>query len=154
MECRYYQKPQRKYNDVPAYRVSDMEENFQLEVFSNVIEGALCTYDEENKSRLVDRDAIKIVEMLMDRYHFGDQQVNCDNEVILKGFHYVENAIKKDLPDVDTEILDKILGVIRFVARQRTKFGKEYMDIFHKHVGLRVDTGLRLMRHSKNLQTS
>ena len=40
LECRFYRKPKRKYNDVPAYSVSEMDGNLELEAYGNVIEGA------------------------------------------------------------------------------------------------------------------
>jgi hypothetical protein len=50
--CRFYQKPKRKYNDVPAYSVSEMDGNMELEAYGNAIEGALCSYDIENGNNL------------------------------------------------------------------------------------------------------
>jgi hypothetical protein len=145
-ECKYYQKPRRNYKDVPAYKVSDMDGNIKLEAIGNVIEGALVAYDEATENRLNDDNAIKIIELLIDCYHFGDQQFDTDNELILNGVCFVDDAIKKDLIDIDKDVLVKILGVIRFVAKRRTKLGREYMSIIHEYVGQRIDTGIRLIK--------
>lgn len=145
-ECRFYQKPKRKYNDVPAYSVSEMDGSIELETYGNVIEGALCSYDIENDNRLQDSDAIGIIELLIDINHFGDQQIDTDNQIITNGVKYVEAAIRKDIPEVSKEVIVKILGVIRFVAKRRTKIGREYMDIIHRYVGQRIAKGLRLLR--------
>ncbi len=145
-ECKFYQKPKRIYKDVPAYKVSEMDGNMELEGFGNVIEGALVAYDEVTENGLNDYDAIKIVELLIDRYYFGDQHLGTDNELILNGVHYVDEAVKKDLMDIDKTVLVKILGVIRFVAKRRTKLGREYMNVIHEYVGQRIDTGIRLIK--------
>ena len=144
--CRFYQKPKRKYNDVPAYSVSEMDGNMELEAYGNAIEGALCSYDIENGNNLKDSDAIRIIEVLIDLHHFGDQQIDTDRQLIANGVDYVEEAIRKDLRGVSNEKIVKILGVIRFVAKRRTKIGREYMNVIHQYVGQRVDTGLRILR--------
>lgn len=145
VECAYYQAPKRKYNEVPAYSTSDMSGNIELEAYGNSIEGALCAYDFKLNKILKDSDAIKIIEMLIDKYHFKDQAVNEKDELILNGFMYVDEAIRKDLKDVETETIVKILGVIRFVARRRARFGRDYMDVIHRYVGQRIGTGMRAM---------
>ena len=49
------------------------------------------------------------------------------------------------MQNVDSEVIVKTLGVIRFVAKRRTNTGKEYMNIIHQFVGTRVDTGIRII---------
>ena len=87
---------------------------------------------------------ITIIEALIDFHHLGDQQINEPSQLILGGVDYVENVIRKDLDEVSNEIVVKILGVIRFVAKRSTKTGREYMNIIHQYVGQRIDTGIRI----------
>ena len=143
--CGFYHKPKKKYTDAPAYSVSEMDGNTELEAYGNAIEGALCSYDIENGNKLNDSDAIRIIELLIDIHHFGDLQIDTDSQTISNGVNYVEEAIKKDLQEVSNEKIVKILGVIRFVAKRRTKIGREYMNIIHQFVGQRVDTGVRVL---------
>lgn len=58
--CSYYQKPKRKYNEVPKFTTIQMEKDTELADYSNVIEGALCSYDIELENKLNDKDAIKL----------------------------------------------------------------------------------------------
>ena len=146
MECGYYRKPERKYNDVPRYSVREMDGNIELENYGNMIEGTLCSYDIENGNKLYDKEAIRIIELLIDKYHFGDNNIETDNAIIANGVGYVDDAIRKDLKKVSNEIIVKILGVIWFVAKRRTKVGREYMDVIHRYVGQRVDTGVRVFK--------
>ncbi len=143
--CSYYKKPKRKYNEVPKFTTIQMEKNTQLADYANIIEGALCSYDMEIDNKLKDSDAIKILELLIDRYHFLDKIINTDDWLIISGLKCVENAIKQDLSNVEKEILIKILAVIRFVANRRTKLGREYMNIIHRYVGQRIDSDIRLL---------
>lgn len=145
-ECTFYQEPIRNYGKVPAYSVSDMDGDIELESYGNSIEGALCAYDEENENQLTDRDAIRIIERLIDIYHFNDLSTKEDNPLIVNGVEYVKRSINEDLQDVSNEVIVKILGVIRFVARRRTRSGREYMEIIHQYVGHRIAPGVRIMR--------
>lgn len=145
MECAYYQKPKRKYNEVPKFTTIQMENDTQLSDYSNVIEGALCSYDIELENKLQDGDAIKILELLLDKYHFSDTKMETNDPMLISGFQYVDEAIEKDMPQIDPETLVKVLGVIRFVANRRTKIGREYMSIIHQYVGQRIDTGVRVL---------
>jgi len=140
--CSYYQKPKRKYNDLPKFTTVQMEKDAELADYSDVIEGALCSYDIELENKLKDQEAIKILELLLDKYHFLDDKIETDDQLLIPGFESVEKAIKKDLPNIEKGILVKLLGVIRFVANRRTKFGREYMNIIHQYVGQRIDKGV------------
>jgi len=143
--CSFYQAPKRDYNSVPAYTVSEMDGNEELERCGYSIEGALCAYDTKHESALTDKDAIRIIELLMDRYHFQDQTIAEESQLIQGGVKQVDKAIKEDLAGISRERLVKVLGVIRFVARRRTKQGKEYMQVIHHYVGLRVAPGIRAL---------
>ena len=144
--CSYYQKPKRKYNEVPKFTTIQMEKDTELADYANVIESALCSYDTKLENELKDKDVIKILELLLDKYHFLDQKTEIDDQLLMSGFNYVEKTITKDLPNIEKEILVKTLGVIRFVANRRTKYGREYMTIIHQYVGQRLDTGIRVLR--------
>ena len=150
--CSFYQKPRRKYHEVPAFTTSEMSDSQELADYGNAIEGALCAYDIQlkvaNEDRLTDRDAIKIIELLLDIYYFDDQEIDTENQKLAHAASYVGKAIDKDLTGkVDKKTLVKLLGVIRYVAKRRTKDGNEYMKIIHKYVGIRVDTGVRVLSH-------
>jgi hypothetical protein len=142
----FYQKPKRNYNEVPAYSVSEMDGNMELESYGNTIEGALCAYDIENGGKLNDSDAIRIIELLIDKYHFQSQQMDQEHLIVVNGVNYVDKSIREDLKDVRNEEIAKVLGVVRFVARRRTKIGREYMTVIHQYVGQRVGSGIRILQ--------
>ncbi len=143
--CGFYQPPKRNYNEVPAYTPAEMDGNPQLESIGNSIEGALVAYDVDIGQSLTDKDAITIVERLIDRYHFQVQDMSQDSQLIQDGVERVDLAMNDDLGGVNQETLVKVLGVIRFVARRRTRLGREYMQVIHQFVGHRVAPGIRAL---------
>ncbi len=122
-----------------------MDGNMELESYGNSIEGALCAYDMENGGKLKDSDAIRIIELLIDKYHFQDQQMDQEHPLIVNGVNYIEKSITEDMNEIGNEKIVRILGVIRFVARRRTKIGREYMTIIHQYVGPRIASGVRVL---------
>jgi len=54
-----------------------------------------------------------------------------EHQIIVDGVHYVEKSIREDLKYIENEEMVRILGVIRFVARRRTKVGRKYMTVIH-----------------------
>ncbi len=144
--CSYYQKPKRNYRDAPSYTPADMEANINLSDVSDSIEGAICAFDLKNDKALKDDMAIGMIELLIDKYHFGDEKFDSDDPFILQGAEYLDKTIEKDLKRIDKDTLVKVLGVIRFVAKRRTRTGREYMSVIHQYVGTRVGTGARLLR--------
>lgn len=148
MECSFYQKPKIKYNEVPKFTTIQMEKDRKLSEYSNVIEGALCSYDIELENKLQDGNVIKILELLIDKYHFSDTKIETNDPMLISGFKSLDKAIEKDLPQIDRETLVKVLAVIRFVANRRTKIGREYISIIHQYVGQGIDTGMRVLPNS------
>jgi transposase, IS5 family len=82
----------RKYNEVPAYSVADMDGNVELESYGNAIEGALCAYDVESQGALTDSDAIRIIELLIDKYHFQDESWTRNLRLLLGVFSSSTNV--------------------------------------------------------------
>ena len=123
-----------------------MSSNTRLEERSDAIEGAICSFDYETGNNIDDKIAIKILELLIAKYHFGDVDLNFDNTVIEKGFNFVDEAIREDLSDIEKRDIVKLLAVIRFVADRRTRGDRESMDIIHTYVGARIAPGARILK--------
>lgn len=143
--CVYYRDPVHNYIDVPSYTTAEMEDNLDLQEVANVIEGAIVAFDIEVQCTLQDSVYIRILERLLDVYHFQEQQVKSDDAFFESGFGYIAAVIKNDLPDTDCKTITKILGVLRFVARRRTKGYREHITFLHEFVGARIGKGRRIM---------
>ncbi|MBI5590846.1 MAG: hypothetical protein HY881_10225 [Deltaproteobacteria bacterium] len=151
--CSFYKEPglRRKYNEVPSYTTRQMEANAELQTYSNVIEGAICSFDHQTDNTINDTIAIGIIELLLDRYHFKDEIIKFDSELVQNGFDYVNKAIEKDLSDIPSENIVKVLGVIHFVAKRRTSGRREYLKIINDYVGEHIGPGARVLRGFGNL---
>ena len=146
--CPYYQPPQmrRKYNEVPSYTPGQMKANDELQSYAFAIEGAIGTFDKQTGRKIRDDVPIGILEKLLDKYYFKDVELIFENDLLKEGFTYVENVIESDLRDITEEKLVKVLGVLHFIAKRRTRGHREYLAIVEQFVGARVGPGMRAMR--------
>lgn len=146
--CLYYReiKSIRNYGAVPRFSTSRMEADLDLQSYANTIESALCLWDHSMQGALKDDSALKVLERLLDRYHFKEETVEIAGEPVRNGVELVLSAIERDLSDVPDEVIVKVVSVIYFVAKRRSKGGREYFDIIHKYVGVRVGPGTRILR--------
>jgi len=145
--CEFYRQstPTRRYAGIPRFSTQDMASDFQLQSYADAIEGTLCVWDHSHQRLLSDVSALRIIEMLLDKYYYHDSDVSCTDSLLREGFDMVLNSISDDLADVSEGVIVKILGVIHFVARRRSHGGREYLDIIQQYVGLRVGSGMRLL---------
>ena len=146
-ECIFFQDPRlnRNYSKVPSYTPQDMQFDDELTRYGNAIEGALCAFDLEHQRQIKDSVAIKILELLIDKYHFNERVQTFDNDLIKEGFEAVDKVIESDLEGVPRDEIVKVLAVIRFVARRRTTGGREYMNVISQYVGPRIGPGVRIL---------
>jgi hypothetical protein len=146
-ECGFYReiRPKRPYAGIHRFSTKDMESDFQLQSYADTIEGALCFWDHSHEMSLSDASMLSVVEMLLDKHYYRDPSIPCTDDLLREGYDRVVQAMSKDIADVPQETIVKILGVIHFVARRRTRGGREHFDVLQRHVGLRVGSGMRLL---------
>ncbi|MCK4764958.1 MAG: hypothetical protein KAW12_22355 [Candidatus Aminicenantes bacterium] len=143
-DCSYYNeaKPARKYNDIPRFSTQTMEDRTDLQQHSDVIEGTLCAFD--LKEEIDDPTLLRILECLLDDYYFKSPPSRDTKDKIGKGYIRVKDAVDKELADIDEETLVKLLGVIYFVAKRRSRGGREHINLLHNYVGAQVEPGLHV----------
>ncbi|MDM8560196.1 hypothetical protein [Candidatus Parabeggiatoa sp. HSG14] len=134
--CSHYQTPEsrRRYNTVPFHTLEVMAEDTEIQEQGLVIESALCAFDDTNGSQLRDTTVIRVLELLLNKYHFKDSDVDSKDELLLQGFQQVVDAINEKLSDLSDENLTKIIGAILFVAKKRSKGKREYLQLVHQYV--------------------
>jgi hypothetical protein len=152
-DCTYYRDvpphqdvpstPVRDYNKVPRYSPETMNADLDLQTYSNSIESALCLWDQEMNGMLTDAAALSVLERLLDKYHFKDDTLDDFQGPVRRGQQIVQSAIDADLADIPNDKIVKILGAIHFVARRRARGGRDYFDVIHRYVGVRLGPGLR-----------
>ena len=133
--CEHYKSPleSRKYTVVPKYSPQDMEASFSLQGYSNDIETVLCNIDKEHNLELKDDVALSIYKLLMDKYYFKDSEFIFSSELIKDSFWRLVNVIEQ--MNIEEETLIKTLGVLYFIAKRRTKGGREYFNVIEEYVG-------------------
>lgn len=151
--CRYFRAPQdlRRYDKIPRFAVEEMDTFSDLPTYSNTVEGTLCLWDYNHEGLLNDELAIKVIDLLLDKYHFGDTEISTPSVLLKEGFDMVVASIEEDMPDIPNETIVKILGVVRFVAKRRTTGRREYFDIIHRYVGLRAGPGTRVQGYWESM---
>ena len=150
--CPYYHPPQRKYNEVPSYTPVQMDANDELQDYSYAIEGAIGAFDRRTGCKIKDDVPIRIYEKLLDKYYFKDEKVTIENKLLEDGFGHVQSVIESDLKGIDEEKLVKVLGVLHFIAKRRTRGHREYLAIVEQFVGERLGPGMRVMSLPPELQ--
>jgi FKBP-type peptidyl-prolyl cis-trans isomerase (trigger factor) len=133
----------RNYKGVPRFSTMEMEKRPELQTYSDSIESTLCLWDNSFQNQLKDEAALNVLEMLLDKHYFHDENISAADEEVQKGFEMVSESLAQDLPDISEEILYKVLGVIHFVAQRRTTGRREYFDIIHRHVDFKVGPEMR-----------
>ncbi len=135
--CVFYQADQtiRKYSDVPSYSTKQMGASDELQGYSDIIETALCECDHATKGEMKDPDAVRIYELLIDKYYFKDETFQFENDLIEKGFNHILKAMKMDMPDIPEDKRIKVLGVLRFVAKRWNRGRRDYFGIINGFFG-------------------
>ncbi len=146
--CAYYQPPQirRKYNEVPSYTPAQMGASEELQSYSFAIEGAIGTFDKQTGRTIRDTVPIGILEKLLDKYYFKDENLTFESELLEDGFTHVDSVIESDLKRIDRDTLIRVLGVLRFIAKRRSRGHREYLTIVEQFAGERAGPGMRVMK--------
>jgi hypothetical protein len=145
--CQYFRevKAARRYGDVPRFSTAEMDRSVSLQSHADTIEATLCSWDQSHRRRLSDASAISVLEMLLNKHHFGDPDTGSTDPLLREGFEMVDQVIDQDLCDVSRDTLVKVLGVLHYVAKRRSEGRREYLEIIHQYVGVRVAPGTRLL---------
>ena len=129
-----------------------MDASDELQSYSFAIEGAVGTFDKQTGRKIRDEIPISIFEKLLDKYYFKDRELTFGSELLEDGFNHVESVIESDLKGIDEDKLVKVLGVLHFIAKRRTRGHREYLTIVEQFVGERMGPGIRVMRFPPRLQ--
>jgi len=72
----------RNYKDVPYFSTQEMADSLALEDIARVIESGLCQVWRLDKANVNDRTAARLVELMLDRYHFNDAELPITDPVL------------------------------------------------------------------------
>lgn len=136
-ECPYWQPPRVRhdYAAVPAYTTAEMDASPRLQDYAMTIEVAIAELDRQSGHSLKDDVPIRVYERLLDRYHFEEPSEAAEDEWVRRGLERVDAAVGAELRGVERTTLVKVLAVLRFVARRRTRGRREYLSVVQTFVG-------------------
>ena len=136
--CAYFQneKSNRKYNNIGYYSLQKMAEDTRLQDSAQVIESAICKFDLDQNRCLNDRLIIKILERLMDKYHFKDDPIKFSNDLVTKGFTAVDNVVQEQLSSLSFEECAAFFETIYRSVLRRTVRDREYLSFIHSQFGI------------------
>ena len=117
----------RNYRLVPHYSTEEMANSPELEDISEVIETALCRLWAADDKNVNDRTVSRLVEILLDRYHFNDAEALSD-PMLTAGCQLLVRTIKYELGGV--------LAAVHRSIQRRTSGGSSYLAFVSQFTGL------------------
>ena len=145
--CSFYKNPasQRNYRKVPFYEISQMSASIELEDIGNVIESTLCNLALESGESFQDKDAVKLIELFFDKYHFKDIDLQFTDTTQKKSFYKIIEVCQQDLATTPQGELLKVMAAVYRSIQRRTNGKREYLQFAQQYVGARVAPGARVI---------
>lgn len=135
----------RNYSKAPFLSVEQMANSPDLQDYSNVIESAICQFDHDHHENLSDREILRFLELLLDKYFFGDSAFNFENQLEKEAFALIDQAIRDDLKELSNQDVSRVMGTIYRSVKRRTTGNREYVEFIRQYVGVRIGPGIRVM---------
>ena len=129
----------RNYRRVPFYSIQEMSDSFVLGEISDVIETALCRVWAADGKNVNDRTVSRLVELMLDKYHFNDEKQQIDDPVLAAGYQQFSRTIREELSQVSAEKLVKTLAAVYRSIRRRTMGGSSYLQFVSRFTGVGYD---------------
>jgi hypothetical protein len=113
-----------------------MADNPELESIADVVELSLCQIWVHDHQHVDDRTAARLVELMIDRYHFNDEKPRADTSVLEEGFHFFSKNIGEKLTHIHPEQLVKVLAAVYRSIQRRTVGGTSYLQFVSQFTGI------------------
>jgi hypothetical protein len=113
-----------------------MADNPELESIANVVELSLCQIWVHDHQHVEDRTAARLVELMIDRYHFNDETPRTDTPVQEEGFRLFSQNIGEKLAHIHPEQLVKVLAAVYRSIQRRTIGGSSYLQFVSQFTGI------------------
>lgn len=125
----------RNYRKVPYYTIREMEASDENVFISNVIENMLALIWNADKFHVNDKTVCRLVEMMLDRYHFNAEPADIDDPVLADGYQRLRAEIDEKLDQFSREQLVKVLAAIYRSIQRRTNGGSSYLQFINHMSG-------------------
>jgi hypothetical protein len=136
--CSYFKdaKAIRNYKHAPYFSLSRMKDDEELQDISEVIEAAICEFDERHHRTLDDKLVLRIIELLLDKYAFNDKEIAYQNDLEEQGFRFLDQTIEEKLKNKSSEDLTKIIGTVYRSVIRHTVRRREYLEFVRDFVNI------------------
>ena len=143
--CSFFKddKLSRNYSKTPYIPLQEMADNIDLQDYANVIESTICQFDLDHHQNVTDKQVSRLLELLLDKYFFGDPTSNFENELEKEWVELIDSAVQDDLGELGNQEVSQVIGTIYRSIKRRTSGNREYMQFITQHVGIRVGKGIR-----------
>jgi hypothetical protein len=126
----------RNYRSVPYYSTQEMADNPELGSIADVVELSLCQIWANDHRHVDDRTAARLVELMIDRYHFKDETPRTDTPVLEDGFRFFTQNTGKNLSHIHPEQLVMVLAAVYRSIQRRTIGGTSYLQFASQFNGI------------------
>ena len=126
----------RNYRSVPYFTTQEMADNLELESISEVIESTLCQVWANAPQKVDDRTAARLVELMIDKYHFNDDVPLADSPVLEEGFRLFLQNTGKPFSQIHPEQVVKVLAAVHRSIQRRTIGGASYLQFVSQFTGI------------------
>ena len=117
----------RNYRSVPYSSTEEMANSMELAGIAENIETLLCMVWAADAANVNDMTVTRLVEGLIDKYHFKDEKQPLKELVIAPRDQLLFQTISKELELVPTEKLVKVLAAVYRAIQRRTNGGSSYL---------------------------
>ena len=148
--CAFFKTGQqtRRYEKAPYFTTHQMAEDERLQGAGDVMEEAICAFDLSRKRITDDAFYQRVMERLLDHYHFRDEHPTFSDALEEECFAFIEEAIGKDLPGMSDDFLSRIIGAVyRSIKRHAggRYASRAYINFVHQFVGVPKKTEAHLL---------
>ncbi|TKB27000.1 hypothetical protein FCL47_07395 [Desulfopila sp. IMCC35006] len=126
----------RNYRSVPHFTTQEMADNPELEDIANVIESTLCRVWADDPHNVNDRTVARLVELMIDRYHFNDEAPQVDSPALEEGFRLFSQNTGKTFSQLHSDEVVKILAAVYRSIQRRTVGGTSYLQFVSQFTGI------------------
>ena len=126
----------RNYRSVPYYSTQEMADNPDLQSIADVVELSLCQIWANDHRHVDDRTAARLIELMIDRYHFKDATPRTDTPVLEEGFRFFSQYTGQKLAHIHPEQLVKVLAAVYRSIQRRTVGGTSYLQFVGQFAGI------------------
>lgn len=124
---------------MPYYTTQEMADNPGLEGIANVIESTLYRVWTNDPYNVNDRTAARLVELMIDRYHFNDEAPQTDSPALEEVFCLFSQNTGKAFSQLHSVEVVKILAAVYRSIQRRTVGGTSYLQFVSQFTGINPD---------------